>query len=195
MRRLVLVVLGGAAVLAGCSWLPHAVTSPPRSYSPVALPQCRHRDLAASYGGGGAALGSIAAVIRFVDVRRPCRLSGWPGLVGVTSDGRRSTNPWRDDSSASVGGGRRIASPPEVRLERGKVADVVVDGTDIPPNGREFCPRFRVFVIRLPGIAHPYVLPARSPNYQPYFPDCARLARTPVVPQSWIIPKQRRGPN
>jgi hypothetical protein len=155
------------------------------------VPQCVHRDLAAGFGGGGPALGYLDAVVRFVDIGRGCRISGWPTLTAVIA-GHSIAETRRTTSSPAADGGIDLTPVATVRLEPGQVAYVIIDGTDDPPDGDRSCPPFDRFVIRLPGMSEPFSLTALAPGYLPRFPDCGSLGRTPVLPASDVIAKQRQ---
>ncbi len=91
-------------------------------------PQCASDQLAISLGPYGAGAGHIGVLIRFQNEGRPCRLRGYPGIDGLSADGRVVVRAKRL-LHGYLGGARQIAT---ITLGRGQSAQRFSRGPTSP---------------------------------------------------------------
>lgn len=131
-------------------------------------PQCASDQLAISLGPYGAGAGHIGVPIRFQNEGRPCRLRGYPGIDGLSADGRVVVRAKRL-LHGYLGGARQIAT---ITLGRGQSASAFFEGANFPIY-RQPCHSYRDLRITPPDATRGVRLYARysfcSPRFIPSF--------------------------
>ncbi len=112
---------------------PSVSLSPSPSPSPTptarvaAVVACRTSQLAIDIAGPGFGAGNVGAWLRFTNTgSKPCRLHGWPTLIGVTAGGDRTSA----GETRSVMTFPNIEKAPTVTLQPGDVAYAAFEGSD-----------------------------------------------------------------
>jgi hypothetical protein len=109
----------------------------------------------------------------------PCRLSGWPALVGVAASGKASVAR----HVRSTWYGPYVKGIPTLTLLQGQTAQAAFAGSDLPPAGARTCwPSFRYLRVTPPGSARSVRLSAWFPPLGRFLPGCAPLEVSMVVP-------------
>jgi len=173
----------GATAAAGSSAPPPASTVSPGTASPstAGAPRCQPGQLETTMIYGGAAAGTVGAVIGFTNVgSAPCHLAGWPGLMAISPAGRA-----RPRRTLSVFAGPMLTRPPVVMIRPGRRAVAVLAGGDQPGPGMTKCPpAYRRLRVAPPGSAHATVISAYIPYLGANLPACSTLQASPVLPPS-----------
>jgi hypothetical protein len=182
-----------------------AVTLPPASQSPTAPPlapsgppppsaappsaspvgfatPCMSDQLQTSVVDTGGGLGTVEGWLRFVNTgATPCRLSGWPTLVGVTASGgttvaRRSNVLLALPPDAGV---------PTVTLAPGDTAVAAFAAGDNPVGSAAACPpSYRVLRVTPPGTTNAVSLSAWNYWLGADLSACVGIEVTTVVAES-----------
>ena len=157
--------------------------------APASQPQisrCTASQLATRVSGTAVGLGNVAAYLRFTNTSaRACTLSGWPQVTGVRANGETTTA--RDVRSGYFGPLPVPNHVPVVRLARRSYAEAVITGGDNPLGNARSCGAYRRFAVRAPGADVRVTLSAWNAALTRYFPTCAGLAVTMVVPRRDLI--------
>ncbi len=150
-------------------------------FSPLAdrpLPPCTAAQLATSVVDTGGAAGTLEGWLRFVNTSAvPCRLSGWPTLVGVTASGATTLAHHTDE----LLGQPPDAVLPPVVLTPGEAAVAAFAGMDIPVGGGTAAtcpPPYHTLRVTPPGTAMSVTLPAFDGTE---LPACAGIEVSSVV--------------
>jgi Protein of unknown function (DUF4232) len=134
---------------------------------------------------GGAALGTAGGYLAFANqASAPCRLSGWPRLIGIPASGRSTTAA--QARSTMFGPYQMFSHIPVVTLRGGERADAVFVGSGIAP-GPGPCPPprpYRYLRVTPPGGTESVRLSAWLPGLDAYLPACAGIRVSFVVPAS-----------
>lgn len=154
-----------------------ADTSSPKG---VTVRPCATAQLHLAITHTSAAAGTVGGYLSFTNVGdSPCRLTGWPEVVGVR-DGATGAPALRVRSALS---GPSLAGQPVVTLAPGEHADAVVAGTDIPGAGPSTCPApYTSLRVTPPGATASVTVSAWITYANAYLPACTRLVVTMVVP-------------
>jgi hypothetical protein len=147
----------------------------PIRFSPsVVLPvlPCTARQLTTSVVDTGGAAGTVGGWLRFLNTSSlPCRLSGWPTVVGVTASGATTL---ARRSNALLG--RPSGAALSVRLNPGDAAVAEFVGSDHPTAGAMTCPpSYRTLRVTPPGTG-------TSATLGSDLPACAGIEVSMVVP-------------
>jgi hypothetical protein len=159
--------------------IPAACRAPARH-----APRCRLAQLTVSTRHSFAGLGSARAYIAFTNRSpRPCQMSGWPRVVGITAKGIRvRTHDWpaRDFPDVTVNGA------PVVTLKLGQRADAVFEGADGPASGHTCGPRLRWLQVSPPSQAGAVRISAWIAWLERYMPSCSAIRLSPVLPPGGV---------
>ena len=164
---------------------PSAASDPPspagNSSSPASISACPTSQLSVTLTNTGALGGQAGGYLKFTDEGRiPCRMTGWPVVVALTSAGR-ATSAQRAQST--MFGAWRYAAPlPVVVLRPGDSAYAVVAASDEPVGGSTHCPAPYVR-LRVSPPGHPdYVtMSAWLPGARSYLPACTAIDGSPTA--------------
>jgi hypothetical protein len=166
---------------------PIAATSPATSASATSAPParvsaCRTSQLEITLTRSGAAGPIVGGYIGFRNLAgAPCRLSGWPALVGVTATGAKL----KANRLLTTMFGPDIKAPPQVTLNHGALAETVFTGNEV----RGSCasgplPTFRTLRVTPPGNVQSATISAWLAPADTYLPDCGEITISPVVPSA-----------
>lgn len=144
----------------------------------VATP-CTSNQLQTSVVGTGGGLGTVEGWLRFVNASAfPCRLSGWPILVGVTASGE-TTIARRSNVLLTL---PPDAGVPTVTLAPGDTAVAAFAGGDNPGENASACPpSYRTLRVTPPGATTAVALSAWNYWLGADLPACAGIEVTMVV--------------
>jgi Protein of unknown function (DUF4232) len=157
--------------------------TPPSASSPAGLATpCPSDQLQTSVVDTGGGLGTVEGWLRFVNTGSvPCRLSGWPTLVGVTASG--GTTVARRSNVL-------LALPPDggvptVTLAPGDAALAAFAGGDNPVGSAAACPpSYRTLRVTPPRTTKPVSLSAWNYWLGAALPACVGIEVTMVVAES-----------
>ena len=143
---------------------------------------CKTSQLKISIPWSAAAGGTVGGRIAFTNLgSSSCHLSGWPLLVGITSQGKSSTAV---DRLVTMFGptGPRVRT---VVIKPGALAEAVFTGHDVPVTGALRCPpSFRSLRVTPPGNSQSVTIQAWVPYYNHDLPSCSGIWVSEVVPYS-----------
>jgi hypothetical protein len=143
---------GGKLLLSG-SRIP---THPPLARFGRGSARCAAHQLSISLGPYGAGAGHIGVPIRFQNEGRTCSLRGYPGVDGLSANGRVVVHAGHS-LSGYLGGAGRVAT---ITLAAGQTASAFLEGANFPIQGRP-CHPYRTLRISAPDATHSVQLSAR----------------------------------
>lgn len=148
--------------------------------APAAGAACRTGELKVSFGPGGAAAGTWAALLEFTNQgTAACTMTGWPGVAGVTASG--AATPATQRSGAMDG--LNSTSAPQVTVQPGQQVGIDISGNDVSASGS--CPPpYSSLRVSAPGDSESVTVPAYLPALSGNLPSCGSLAVSPVHPLS-----------
>lgn len=166
-----------------------AASSPDTTLSPgssSAAAACVTSDLKISLTNTGALAGQAGGYLKFTnDSGAPCRMSGWPVVIGLTAAGQ-ATRLGRMQSSM-FGAWHYTAPPPVVTLQPGKSAYAIVAADDKPAGDSSRCPAPYVRLrVSPPGDSGNMTISAWLPGAVSYLPACASADGSPTAGTSTI---------
>jgi Protein of unknown function (DUF4232) len=149
MRR---VVAGGAAVLVATAIFGGEAVAAGRvggarpSAKASAAARCQGKRLRVTLALASPGLSHHGYVLRFENRGPACTISGYPGVDGLSAQGRRVLSARRTKSGylGGVGPGHPI---PRVRLAKGKTASAILEWIDLGPP----CPEVQSLKVTAPG--------------------------------------------
>lgn len=177
----------GAASSATSSAAPPAgTTMSPGSPSAASAGACVTSELKISLTNTGALAGQAGGYLKFTnDSGTPCRMSGWPAVIGLTATGQATR--LRHLQSSMFGAWHYTAPPPAVTLQPGDSAYAIVAADDKPAGGNTRCPapylRLRVSP---PGDSGNVTISAWLPGAVSYLPACTSADGSPAAGTSTI---------
>jgi len=141
-----------------------------------APPNCTTTQLHISTGKVGAATGHSGFPLLFNNTSsEECRLSGYPGVALLDSDGRQVIEAQREPSGFIGGLPGYSGGPfPAIGLASGGTASALVEGDDVPLDGAAPCGPFAVILVTPPNAA-------QSVRVAGGVPGCSDLQVHPVV--------------
>ena len=150
-------------------------SQPPSTGATTESADCQGTSLVISAGQVAAGGGHQGIPLRFRNISStPCRLTGYPGVAGLTSGAAQ--NPATRTLSGSLGGlPPGTSGLPVIELAPGEVASALVEGTDVPTGTATACRSFTALLVTPPDARQASRLPAS-------LTDCSGLAVHPVVP-------------
>src|SRR6516225_8320225 len=148
-----------------------ATTSPPGS--PSAVSACVTSGLKISLTNTGALAGQAGGYLKFTnDSGTPCRMSGWPVVIGLTAAGQATR--LRHMQSSMFGAWHYTAPPPAVTLHPGDSAYAIVAADNKPAGDSTRCPAPYVRLrVSPPGDPGHVIISAWLPGAVSYLPACA----------------------
>src|SRR5690242_19614558 len=118
---------------------PPGTTTPPSSPSAAGADACVTSRLKISLTNTGALAGQAGGYLKFTnDSGTPCRMSGWPTVIGVTAAGQATR--LRHMQSSMFGAWHYAAPPPVITLHPGDSAYAIVAAADKPTRVNAHCP-------------------------------------------------------
>jgi len=165
---------------------PAGTTTSPGSPSAASIDACVTAQLKISIIDTGALAGQAGGYLKFTnDSRAPCRMSGWPVVIGLTAAGR--TTRLRHVQSTMFGAWHYTAPPPVVTLRPGDSAYAVVAADDQPVGGGTRCPAPYVRLrVSPPGDPGNVTISAWLPGAGSYLPACTSADGSPTAGTSTI---------
>lgn len=164
-----------------------AASSPSTSAPPGPVATCRTSQLQITLVHSGAAAGIVGGYIGFrnkTDV--PCRLSGWPTLIGVQANGTTV----RAKHLLSTMFGPYLKAPPEVTLDHGLAEAAFTGSENAGPCASGTLPTYRTLRVIPPGNVESTTITAWLGAVGTYFPACGEISVSPVVPSSALYNAQ-----
>ena len=163
-----------------------ATTMSPGSPSPGSIDACATAQLKIGIIDTGALAGQAGGYLKFTnDSQTPCRMSGWPAVIGLTATG--GATRLRHMQSTMFGAWHYIAPPPVVTLRPGDSAYAVIAADDQPAGGSTHCPAPYVRLrVSPPGDSGDVTISAWLPGANSYLPTCASADGSPTAGTSTI---------
>jgi len=160
-----------------------ATTPSPGSPSAAA---CVTSDLKISLTTTGALAGQAGGYLRFTnDSGTPCRISGWPAVIGLTAAGQAT--PLRHLQSSMFGAWHYTAPPPVVTLQPGDSAYAIVAADDKPAGSSSRCPApYTRLKVSPPGDPQSVTISAWLPGAVSYLPACTSADGSPTAGTSTV---------
>jgi Protein of unknown function (DUF4232) len=177
----------GAASSAASSTASSAgTTMSPGSPSPASIDACVTSQLKISITDTGALAGQAGGYLKFTnDSQTPCRMSGWPVVIGLTATGRATR--LRHMQSTMFGAWHYTAPPPVVTLRPGDSAYAVVAADDNAAGGNTHCPAPYVRLrVSPPSDSGNVTISAWLPGASSYLPACTSADGSPTAGTSTI---------
>ena len=161
-------------------------TMSPGSPSPASIDACVTSQLKISIIDTGALAGQAGGYLKFTnDSQTPCRMSGWPVVIGLTATGKATR--LRHMQSTMFGAWHYNAPPPVVTLRPGDSAYAVVAADDQPAGGNTRCPAPYVRLrVSPPGVSGNVTISAWLPGASSYLPACTSADGSPTAGTSTI---------
>lgn len=156
------------------------------SPSPASDGSCGTSQLKISMTDTGALAGQAGGYLKFTnDGSAPCRMSGWPDVIGLTAAGQATS--LRHMQSTMFGAWHYTAPPPVVTLQPGDSAYAVVAADDKPAGSSTSCPAPYVRLrVSPPGDAGNVTISAWLPGAGSYLPACTSADGSPTTGTSTI---------
>ena len=161
-------------------------TMSPGSPSPASIDACAISQLKIGIIDTGALAGQAGGYLKFTnDSQTPCRMSGWPVVIGLTATGRATR--LRHMQSTMFGAWHYDARPPVVTLRPGDSAYAVVAADDQTAGGNTHCPAPYVRLrVSPPGDPGNVTISAWLPGANSYLPACTSADGSPTAGTSTI---------
>jgi hypothetical protein len=158
----------------------------PGSPSAVGVDACVTSQLRISLTDTGALAGQAGGYLKFTnDGGTPCRMSGWPAVIGLTAAGQATR--LRHMQSSMFGAWHYTAPPPVVTLQPGDSAYAIVAADDKPVGDNTRCPAPYVRLrVSPPGDSGNVIISAWLPGAVSYLPACASADGSPTAGTSTI---------
>jgi Protein of unknown function (DUF4232) len=148
------------------------------SSSPAA---CTTSGISVTLTNTGALGGQAGGYLKFTDQGRvPCRMTGWPVVVAVTTAGTATAA--RHAQSTMFGAWRYAVPLPVVVLKTGDSAYAVVAASDEPAGSSTHCPAPYVRLrVSPPGDRDYVTISAWLPGARSYLPACTAIDGSPTA--------------
>jgi hypothetical protein len=161
-------------------------TMSPSSPSAVGIGACATAHLKISLTNTGALAGQAGGYLKFTnDGGTPCRMSGWPVVVGLTATGKATR--LRRMQSSMFGAWHYTPPPPEITLQPGDSAYAIVAADDKPAGGSTRCPAPYVRLrVSPPGDPGHVTISAWLPGAVSYLPSCTSANGSPTAGTSTV---------
>jgi Domain of unknown function (DUF4232) len=165
---------------------PGAASSSRSPGSPSAAGACVTSELKISLTATGALAGQAGGYLKFTnDSGTPCRMSGWPVVIGLTAAGKAAR--LEHLQSSMFGAWHYTAPPPVVTLRPGNSAYAIVAADDKPAGGNSSCPAPYVRLqVSPPGDSEKMTISAWLPGAVSYLPACTAADGSPTAGTSTI---------
>jgi Domain of unknown function (DUF4232) len=160
-----------------------STTPPPGSPSAAA---CVTSDLKISLAATGALAGQAGGYLKFTnDSGAPCRMSGWPTVIGLTAAGQ-ATHLGHLQSSM-YGAWHYTAPPPVITLQPGNSAYAIVAADNKPAGSSSRCPApYTRLKVSPPGDSGSVTISAWLPGAVSYLPACTSVDGSPTAGTSTV---------
>jgi hypothetical protein len=175
---------GAASSATSSAASPAGTTKSPGSPSTVGA--CVTSELKISLTDTSALAGQAGGYLKFTnDSSTPCRMSGWPAVIGLTATGQATR--LRRMQSSMFGAWHYTAPPPVVTLQPGDSAYAIVAADDKPAGDNTRCPAPYVRLrVSPPGGSGDVTLSAWLPGAASYLPTCTSADGSPTAGTSTI---------
>jgi Protein of unknown function (DUF4232) len=187
----VLAVAASGLVITACGSQnpPGAASSSGTTGSPgssSAAGACVTSELKISLTATGALAGQAGGYLKFTnDSGTPCRMSGWPVVIGLTAAGQSTRLEHKQASM--FGAWHYTAPPPVVTLQPGDSAYAIVAADDKPAGTNSHCPAPYVRLqVSAPGDSGKVTISAWLPGAVSYLPACTSADGAPTAGTSTI---------
>jgi hypothetical protein len=163
----------------------HAATSP-GSPSAAGVGTCVTSRLKISLTNTGALAGQAGGYLKFTnDSGTPCRMSGWPTVIGLTAAGQATR--LRHMQSSMFGAWHYAAPPLVITLHPGDSAYAIVAAVDKPTQVNGHCPAsYARLRVSPPGDSGNVTISAWLPGAVSYLPACPAADGSPTAGTSTI---------
>ena len=147
---------------------------------------CVTSELKISLTDSSALAGQAGGYLKFTnDSGTPCRMSGWPTVIGLTATGHATR--LRRLQSSMFGAWHYTAPPPAVTLRPGASAYAIVAADDKPAGDNTRCPAPYVRLrVSPPGDSGSVTISAWLPGAVSYLPACLSADGSPTAGTSTI---------
>jgi hypothetical protein len=183
----VLAVAASGLVMTACGSqnTPGAASSSESPGSPSAA-ACVTSELKISLTATGALAGQAGGYLKFTnDSGSPCRMSGWPTVIGLTAAGQATRLSHLQASM--FGAWHYTAPPPVVTLQPGNSAYAIVAADDKPAGSSSGCPApYTRLKVSPPGDSESVTISAWLPGAVSYLPACTAADGSPTAGTSTV---------
>jgi hypothetical protein len=161
-------------------------TGSPNSPSAAGLSACVTAQLKISLTHTGALAGQAGGYLKFTNTSgTPCRMSGWPAVIGLTATGQATR--LRRMQSTMFGAWHYSAPLPVVALRPGDSAYAIVAADDKPAGTSTRCPApYARLRVSPPGDSRNVTISAWLPGAVSYLPSCKSANGSPTAGTSTI---------
>jgi hypothetical protein len=176
----------GAASPTATTASPAVSTASPGSPSPASLGACVTSQLGISLTDTGALAGQAGGYLKFTNESgTPCRMSGWPAVIGLTANGQAT--PLRRLQSTMFGAWHYTPPPPVVTLQPRDSVYAIVAADDKPAGSATSCPAPYVRLrVSPPGDSANVTISAWLPGAGSNLPACTSADGSPTTGSSTI---------
>ena len=161
-------------------------TTSPSSASAADTGACVTSQLKISLTNTGALAGQAGGYLKFTNKSgTPCRMTGWPAVIGLTASGQATR--LRHLQLSMFGAWHYSAPPPVVALQPGNSAYAIVAADDKPAGNSNRCPApYARLRVSPPGDSGNVTISAWLPGAGSYLPSCASANGSPTAGTSTI---------
>ena len=161
-------------------------TTSPSSASAADTGACVASQLKISLTNTGALAGQAGGYLKFTNNSgTPCRMTGWPAVIGLTASGQATR--LRHLQLSMFGAWHYSAPPPVVALQPGDSAYAIVAADDKPAGNSNRCPApYARLRVSPPGDSGNVTISAWLPGAGSYLPSCASANGSPTAGTSTI---------
>lgn len=161
-------------------------TTSPSSASAADTGACVTSQLKISLTNTGALAGQAGGYLKFTNNSgTPCRMTGWPAVIGLTASGQATR--LRHLQLSMFGAWHYSAPPPVVALQPGDSAYAIVAADDKPAGSSNSCPApYARLRVSPPGDSGNVTISAWLPGAGSYLPSCASANGSPTAGTSTI---------
>lgn len=161
-------------------------TTSPSSASAADTGACVTSQLKISLTNTGALAGQAGGYLKFTNNSgTPCRMTGWPAVIGLTASGQATR--LRHLQLSMFGAWHYSAPPPVVALQPGDSAYAIVAADDRPAGNSNRCPApYARLRVSPPGDSGNVTISAWLPGAGSYLPSCASVNGSPTAGTSTI---------
>lgn len=158
----------------------------PSSASAADTGACVTSQLKISLTNTGALAGQAGGYLKFTNKSgTPCRMTGWPAVIGLTASGQATH--LRHLQLSMFGAWHYSAPPPVVALQPGDSAYAIVAADDKPAGNSNRCPTpYARLRVSPPGDSGNVTISAWLPGAGSYLPSCASANGSPTAGTSTI---------
>jgi hypothetical protein len=183
----ILAVAASGLVMTACGSqnTPGAASSSESPGSPSAA-ACVTSELKISLTATGALAGQAGGYLKFTnDSGAPCRMSGWPAVIGLTAAGQATRLGHLQVSM--FGAWHYTAPPPVVILQPGNSAYAIVAADDKPAGSSSHCPApYTRLKVSPPGDSESVTISGWLPGAVSYLPACRSADGSPTAGTSTV---------